>query len=207
MLEKYEKEYYRREYTNIFRFMSYFYQIKIVQQYNQKEVLEIGIGDKTTSNYLKNHGIRVTTCDIDKNLEPDYVCDIKKLPFADNSFDGVLIFEILEHMPWEDLDSVLSELDRVTREYIFLSVPYFSFAISMALKIPKFNKLLNFTLRIPMPFPFLKTKIPNEHYWEIGRTGYPLKRFKNVLSKKFEIINHFSPPLVPSHCFFILRKK
>lgn len=200
-------EYYSTDYANIYRFISYFYQVKLVQDFHRQNVLEIGVGNKTTSNYLKVHGIHVTTCDIDENLGPDYVSDIRKLPFESGSFDGVLVFEVLEHLPWCDLDCILSELNRVTKEYVFISIPYFSFSISIAAKIPSVRTLLNLVIRVPAPLPFFKIKNPDEHCWEIGRKGYPLKKFKNLIKTRFDIIDQFSPPLVPSHCFFVLRKK
>jgi SAM-dependent methyltransferase len=46
------------------------------------------------------------------------------LPFADGSFDLVLSSEMLEHMTDEDYAGALSEMRRVTRRYLLLSVPY-----------------------------------------------------------------------------------
>ena len=41
----------------------------------------------------------------------------KKLPFEDKSFDVVLATEIIEHMPNESLENVLSELHRVSNGF------------------------------------------------------------------------------------------
>jgi len=46
------------------------------------------------------------------------------LPFPDESFDLVLCCEVLEHLPDKMFRRTLAELDRVSRQYILLSVPY-----------------------------------------------------------------------------------
>ncbi|MBI2443451.1 MAG: class I SAM-dependent methyltransferase [Candidatus Levybacteria bacterium] len=47
--------------------------------------------------------------------------DIYNIPFKDNAFDLVLCCEVLEHL--ENPQKALSELHRVTRQYVILSVP------------------------------------------------------------------------------------
>ena len=46
------------------------------------------------------------------------------LPFDDGAFDLVLSSEMLEHLTDEDYKAALSEMARVTRRYLLLSVPY-----------------------------------------------------------------------------------
>ena len=46
---------------------------------------------------------------------------VENLPFKDNSFDLVLCSEVLEHIP--DWKKALSELQRVSRKYIVLTIP------------------------------------------------------------------------------------
>jgi SAM-dependent methyltransferase len=56
---------------------------------------------------------------------------IFSLPFADNTFDVVGCFEVLEHLPGTGPDAALRELSRVARSAVVLSVPhepYFSLA-------------------------------------------------------------------------------
>ena len=47
--------------------------------------------------------------------------DILKLPFADDEFDTVTAFEVLEHI--DDIDAAMREIKRVTKKNIILSVP------------------------------------------------------------------------------------
>ena len=46
------------------------------------------------------------------------------LPFADGSFDLVLSSEMLEHLSPGDYGRAISEMSRVTRRYLLLTVPY-----------------------------------------------------------------------------------
>ena len=108
-----KEQYNNVKYSNITRFISFFYQIDLVRNLKPDNVLEIGIGNKTVSNYLRHSGIKIDTCDFDKNLEPDYVADIRDLPFEDESYDVVAACEIIEHIPWKDVIKALGELHRV----------------------------------------------------------------------------------------------
>jgi len=50
--------------------------------------------------------------------------DAANLPFSDSSFDIVLAAEVIEHIPHHVFPLVLSELQRVSRRHILISVPY-----------------------------------------------------------------------------------
>lgn len=46
------KEHYSKEYDSVERFISYYYQSKLVLELNPKTALEIGVGNKVTYNYF-----------------------------------------------------------------------------------------------------------------------------------------------------------
>jgi ubiquinone/menaquinone biosynthesis C-methylase UbiE len=208
MKRQVSKEHYNESYDNLKRFISYYYQIDLVRKTNAKKVLEIGIGNKTVSNYLKEAGFNLTTCDIDKELNPDKVADIRKLPFKDNEFEIVLAYEILEHLPWKESKKALSELKRVSKNHVIISLPHFSADFEIAFKFPAVGKLTGkpfLKLLIPFPLNFIKKSFDGQHYWEIGYKGFCLRKIKKELKKNFKIIKNFRAPLDSRHHFFILR--
>ncbi len=204
------KEHYFGKYDDVTRFISYFYQIDLVRKLKPNNVLEIGIGNKTVANYLKQNGIRIDTCDFDKDLKPDYVADIRDLPFDDKSYDVVMACEILEHTPWEDVDKALSELYRVSKKYVLVSIPYSSACFELVLKFPFIGRIikkpfLNLFFRIP--YFFIGIKFSGEHYWEMGRRDYPAKKIRDAFRKYFKILKEVRPIISSYHNFFILEKK
>lgn len=184
------------------RWMSYWYQINTVLELKPKNVLEIGVGNKTVSNYLKNQGLEITTLDIDEKLKPDIVGDILKIPLGDDSFDVVLCAEVLEHIPFEDFEKGLIELRRVTRKYVVLSLPHFGPPIKLSFKAPLIKEV-KVAFKIPLP---IKHKLDGGHYWEIGKKIYPLAKIKKIIKQYFKITKEFIPFENQYHHFFILEK-
>ena len=208
------KEHYYNNYDDINRFISYFYQVDLAKRLKPKRILEIGVGNKTVSNYLKQQGFKVTTCDFDENLEPDYTADLRKLPFENNSYDVVLAYEILEHLPWEDVDTALKELHRVSKKYVIISIPYLLGSFEFVFQFPLINKILKkafIDVFFGMPLFFINTtflkKRQKEHHWEMGIKDYSSRKIRKIFRKKFKIIQEVRPLLNSYHHFFILEKK
>ena len=116
------KEHYFESYDDLNRWISYWWQIETVKKLDKKKVLEIGVGNKTVSDYLKKIGFDVTTCDIDPRLKPDFVGNVTSLPFKKGGFDLVICFEVLEHIPYVSVKKALKEINRVTNESAIVSV-------------------------------------------------------------------------------------
>ena len=205
------KEHYNFEkYDDITRFISYFYQIDSVRKLKPNNVLEIGIGNKTVANYLKQNGIKIDTCDFDKNLKPDFVADIRDLPFDNNSYDVVIACEVLEHIPWKDVDKALSQLHRISKKNVVISIPYSSEGFELLFVFPLIGKILKrsfLNLFFRIPYFFLEIKFSGEHYWEMGKKNYPIKKIRATFGKYFKIIKEVRPILTHHHHFFILEKK
>jgi ubiquinone/menaquinone biosynthesis C-methylase UbiE len=123
-------------YNTLSRFISYFHQIDIIRKYKPSNLLEIGIGSKIVSQHLQNINIKTTTCDINKDLFPDIVSDIRDLNLQENSFDMVSACEILEHIPFEDFENTILKLKNISKKYVLVSLPYPSIAIDFVIKIP-----------------------------------------------------------------------
>lgn len=203
------RDHYFKKYDNIERFVSYYYQIESITQTMPGSILEIGVGNKTVSNYLKEAGYNVTTCDFDKELKPDIVADVRNLPFKNNTFDTVIACEVLEHLPFSDFGTALKELRRVTKNHLILSLPYSCAYLENNLKIsvPFFQKNFHFNLKLPYFFIKIRMNEKNkEHYWEIGTKNYSKSKIKMIIGNYFTISNDFHPPFNINHYFFILKK-
>ncbi len=197
--------YFNLKYDSKERWISYWYQIKEVVKTKPSNVLEIGVGNRLVSDQLKKIGIKLTTCDFDKDLRPDFVADVRKLPLKNNSFDTVLCAEVLEHLPYGDFRKALNEIRRVCKNYVILTLPHFSLTnIYLGVKIIPFISIKEFTIKIDYPF---RHKFTGEHYWEIGKKSYPLSQVTAQIEKcGFKIENDYYPKENPYHHFFILKK-
>lgn len=204
-----KKHYFRKKYDDLNRFISYFYQIDLATEVNPETILEIGKGNGTVSDYLKKLGYKVTTADIDASLAPDQLADVRKLPFQDGSFDLVTACEILEHIPFEELPVALSEIARVSKKYVLISVPYRSTGLEFVLRLPLVRTLfkkpfLDFLIRLPLKFGGIK--VSGQHYWEIDCWQYRLGKVRRVLRQNFKIVKELTPVLNYYHRFFLLSK-
>ncbi|PNS00551.1 type 11 methyltransferase [Petrotoga miotherma DSM 10691] len=198
--------YFNEFYDSKERWISYWHQINEIIKLNPKRVLEIGIGNSFVSKYLKERKLNIVTLDIDSRLNPDVVGSVLNIPLKDNSFDVVACYEILEHLPYENFNRALSEIFRVSNSYAIISLPDVSRVYRLYVHIPKvsvFKRLI--------PLPRIKSpihKFDGEHYWEIGKAGYPLNRIiKDIQKAGFKIEKTYRIFENPYHRFFIARKE
>ncbi|MEK7586934.1 MAG: class I SAM-dependent methyltransferase [Patescibacteria group bacterium] len=204
-MKQVDKEAYKFErYSHLGRWVSYYYQISEVLKLVPLNILEVGMGDGVFRDYIKNNiSISYTSLDIAQDLYPDVVGDVTKLPFPDRSFDVVCVFEVLEHLPFKHFERALTELHRVARQGVVLSLPHFGPPVKFLLKIP-FLPEVSFSFKIP----FAKRHIFNgQHYWEIGKRGYSPNTIRKIIQKLFSIKKEFIPFENQYHHFFVLIKK
>ncbi len=91
--------------------------------------LDVGCGPGVVTNLLHAKASFVAGVDFSLSVvrfvKASRVCAVSDgLPFADRSFDAVVMTEVLEHLPEPVAARSLSEVRRVCRRYIFLSAPY-----------------------------------------------------------------------------------
>lgn len=204
------KEYYFETYDHPTRFISYFYQINLAKKLKPSKILEVGIGNKTVTNCLEQAGLAVDTCDFDRELNPDFVADIRSMPFKNESYDLVMACEILEHIPWDDVDKALKELHRVSRKYVIISIPSSSLCFEFILKFPFIQKFFGkkfINLFFELPLFFKKNNFDGEHYWEMGRKGFSSKKIEKVFGGYFKIVKKIRPVFGEYRKFFVLEKK
>lgn len=102
--------------------------IKKVIPKEVKHIVDVGCGEGAITNTLVN---KYTVIGIDRSI-PRLVFskshrvngNILDLPLQDQSTDLVIASEVLEHLKLHDLNAAISELQRVSRRYILITVPY-----------------------------------------------------------------------------------
>jgi SAM-dependent methyltransferase len=91
-------------------------------------VVDVGCGNGVYANIEKEGRLKIGI-DLSKTAlgfltAPAAQANAVAIPFPNEAFDASLSMEMLEHMPDPTYRTVLSELKRVTRRYILISVPY-----------------------------------------------------------------------------------
>lgn len=208
-IEAKNERYGNRRYENLPRFVSYYNQIDLVRALDPKEILEVGIGSGFLSNYLRSRDYAVTTADYDKTLGPDIVCDIRNIPLEDGSFELVMAFEILEHVPYEEALNGIKEMGRISSRYVVLSVPRscFYFGLSFMFGLPTFHKFMSLGLRLP--FFWVSAEYGSkEHFWELGRRGFPIRRLVKDIQELGLVLKQRKGHIAlnTQHYFFVLEK-
>jgi SAM-dependent methyltransferase len=198
--------YFEPSYDSKERFVSYWHQINELTQLKPNSILEIGIGNGLVSNYLKQRGYNVTSIDIDFHLDPEAVASVTHIPFANESFDVVACFEVLEHLPYEQFYPSLREIHRVSKKYAVLSLPDANLVYPLHILVPKIGEI-----RKLIRLPRLKTPrhvFDGQHYWEIGKAGYNLKRImKDIERAGFRLIKTYRIFEGPYYRFFVFKKE
>lgn len=198
--------YFNAKYECKEHFVAHWYQInEILRYHNKANILEIGVGNSFVSKYLKERKVNITTLDIDSNLKPDITASVTSLPFTNRSFDIIACYEVLEHIPYQNFKEALSELRRVSKNIVILSLPDSRPYIRICFSSAHFglrDKVLSLPTILRKEFHF-----SGEHHWEIGFADYPLQRIEAdikaagfITEKSYRVFEH------PYHRFFLLRK-
>ncbi len=206
MIQLEPEHYFSKNYDTKYRFISYWHQLDEMMALEPESILEIGKGNGLVSNYLKRRGFKINTLDIDKRLNPNAVGSVLSIPFLDKTFELVACFEVLEHLPFKEFSQALAEIYRVSRNNVLLSLPDTSRAYRIFIQLPKFGV---FSRLISLP-PRKKPKhiFFGEHYWEIGKDGYPLQRVTDGMRQAgFTIKKTYRIFEAPYYRFFVLTKR
>lgn len=198
-----KKHYSFTNYCQPDRWASYYYQLREILEQRPSSVLEVGVGDGVVKQYLLNNtNVTYKSLDIAEDLDPDIVGSVENIPLLDDSVDIVVAYEVLEHLPFEKFEKTLSELKRVSRNTVIISLPHFGPPVKFSFKIP-FLPEIRFAFKIPFP---KKHVFNGEHYWEIGKRGYSVRKIRSLIKKCFIIQKEFIPFENQYHHFFILSR-
>lgn len=106
----------------------------VLDNFKENSVLDIGCGDGfllkkllEENKNVKALGIDISPVALEKAKQNGVDCQLlditEQLPFENNSFDSVLLLDVLEHM--FEPEPVLREAVRVAKKYVYISVPNF----------------------------------------------------------------------------------
>lgn len=167
-------------------------------------MLEIGVGDRVIQSFISNNTvIQYRSLDYASDLHPDIVASVTDIPLPDAFCDVVCAFEVLEHLPFDQFDLAVSEMARVAKTHFMISLPHYGPAVRCAIKVPLLPEC-----RIAWKMPFPRTHVFNgQHYWEIGKRGYPVKTIRRILEKYGMLEEELIPHENQYHHFFILQKR
>lgn len=112
--------------------------IKEIKKSKFDSFMEVGAGNGRIIGAIskKFKGKKCYSCDINAELSK-YISenypkisvlegsvDVSNMPIANNSFDLVYTFQVLQHVPQEEMEKALSELIRITKKELWLMEGY-----------------------------------------------------------------------------------
>jgi len=113
--------------------------------------------------------------------------------------------EMLAHLPYEGFPRTLTEIHRLSGRYAVLSLPDSTRVYRLDIQIPKIGELKRL-IQLPRLKP-PKHVFDGEHYWEVGKAGYPLQKAISEMRRAgFEIKKTYRAFEMPYHRFFVLAK-
>ncbi len=153
----------------------FFFIFKDLNNSESKNILEIGEGSGIIKNIFKEKVDSYLTMDLNKKLNPDFLNDVRNfLPDLERRFDCIVAAEVLEHIPFEDLEKALFNFYKYLKKdgMVIITIPHraSNFLFMTPTEVPH-------SFRIPTGFlsfgafyrRFIKRKIWIDpgHEWEI----------------------------------------
>jgi 2-polyprenyl-3-methyl-5-hydroxy-6-metoxy-1,4-benzoquinol methylase len=197
--EHYEFE----SYDDMQRWSSYWYQIRSALHLRPTTALEIGSGSGVFRSYLRNAGVDVRSADIDATRHPDYLVDVARLDEtlpADLRFDVVAAFQVLEHLPFSELDACLAGLARRGR-HALISLPCNGWQLRASLAVGA----LKWKFGVYLLYPY-RHRFNSQHHWELG-PGYSVRKITRMMERTFDVKERFRIEENPYHYMWVLRSK
>lgn len=185
------------------RWCSLWHQLDEIQKLKPRHVLEVGPGPGMFKAMAAKMDISIETLDLDPELNPDHVGSADTMPFANDTYDVVCAFQVLEHLPYKISLDAFEEMIRVSSRNIIISLPDAQPVWRYQIHIPKFGPWDFF-----LPRPQFKTPLhefDGEHYWELNKRNYSLSKVTNDFTKHARLIRTFRVPENTWHRFFIFE--
>lgn len=169
----------------------YFAILKKLIEIKPKIVLEIGAGEGTIKNVFEKFIKKYQTLDINEKLKPDYLGKIQETnKDLFNKFDCIIAADVLEHIPFEDLEKSLKNIfDYLkTGAHALITIPHrASYFLLMTLTYKP--KVIRISTGFCSPGAFYRRFIKRKiwidpsHEWEIGDGKHTIKGVEEVMRK------------------------
>ncbi|MCX7958198.1 MAG: class I SAM-dependent methyltransferase, partial [Deltaproteobacteria bacterium] len=130
---KFEKNYY--EQSSLWEQATLDYQKELIEEIRKiipddvRNILDAGCGNGIISNNLIDK-YDITAVDISETslkyvkADKKFLASVDNLPFENESFDLVMVNDVLEHLNDETFIKALSEIERVAKKYIIVTSPF-----------------------------------------------------------------------------------
>ena len=192
----------------------YYFIIKEVIEFKPQNILEIGAGNEVVKNCLLKVAKDYKVMDINSKLKPDILSDLREFrPELKEKFDCVICAEVLEHMPFEDLEKNLTNIYNylIGEGKAMITIPHRRARVMIITPL-SYQKPLIVTLpswlkSSPKSFyqQFIKKRIWKDphHCWEIGdgkirkndiefvmkKSGFEIEKFMKLLYADFWVLS------------------
>lgn len=185
------------------RWASIWHQLDEVLRLAPAQVLEVGPGSGVFKAAATAFGQQVITLDPDPELRPDIVGSALALPLTDDAVDLTCAFQVLEHLPYSDALLAFSEMTRVARRHVVISLPDAKPLWHYRVHVPHIGSR---DLWMARPFHRPRKHVfDGEHHWEINVEGFPLQRVCHDLGRMARLIRRFRAPDNAYHHFFVFE--
>jgi SAM-dependent methyltransferase len=191
------------KYNDEERWASYYHQLQEILSFEPESIVEIGVGSNILRPILEREGISYTSVDVAEDLVPDIQASVEALPLGDKTADVVCAFEVLEHLPFSKFETALSELLRVARKGVILSLPHYGPPLKLSFKLP-FLREKRIAIKLHHP---VKHVFNGQHFWEIGKRGYAPREVRRVIEKQAKVVREYVPHDNQYHHFYVLTAK
>ena len=173
----------------------YFAIVKELSRLAPKTILEIGPGEGTVRRVYAPYAERYAVADVNPRLSPDFTGDVRtRFKEAEGAFDAVIAADILEHIPFADVQDALCNIKSYLQEdgYALITIPHQAWFVFYMSWITYAHHILRAPDFVRTLFQQMRGRkinsIDRDHEWEIGDGKHSASDVERVMRNAgFEI--------------------